>query len=43
MNFMKYSKEQTLSARECQVLDLIAHGYKTREIAALLNIEECTV
>jgi DNA-binding NarL/FixJ family response regulator len=35
--------EQPLSARECEMLELIAHGHKDREIALALDIEECTV
>ncbi len=32
-----------LSARELEVLELIAHGHKDREVACVLKIEECTV
>jgi DNA-binding NarL/FixJ family response regulator len=32
-----------LTVRECNVLDLILHGYETREIAQRLNIAESTV
>lgn len=35
--------ELTLNEREREVLDLIAHGHKDREIALALDIEECTV
>ena len=35
--------ELLLSNREREVLDLIAHGHKDREIALALDIEECTV
>ncbi|MCK6585164.1 MAG: helix-turn-helix transcriptional regulator [Anaerolineales bacterium] len=35
--------EPPLSARECEVLELIAHGRKNREIALALEIEERTV
>ncbi len=35
--------EQTLSARELEVLELIAYGHKDREVARVLEIEECTV
>lgn len=36
-------KECLLSAREFEVLELIAHGCKNREIALALRIEERTV
>lgn len=36
-------KEETLSTREFEVLELIARGRKNREIALALEIEECTV
>lgn len=35
--------EQPLSARECEVLELIAHGHRDREVARVLEIEQCTV
>lgn len=35
--------EQPLSVREIEVLELIARGRKNREIALVLEIEECTV
>lgn len=40
---MDSEKAQTLSDRECEVLELIAHGHTTGEIASLFGIEECTV
>lgn len=36
-------QEETLSARELEVLELIAQGHKDREVAFVLEIEECTV
>ena len=36
-------QEEILSARELEVLELIARGHKNREIALALGIEECTV
>jgi DNA-binding NarL/FixJ family response regulator len=36
-------KEETLSARELEVLELIAQGHKDRKVAFVLEIEECTV
>lgn len=35
--------EQVLSARDCEVLELIAQGCKNRQIAQALEIEEATV
>lgn len=32
-----------LSDRELEVLELVAQGHKDREIAFILEIEECTV
>ena len=43
MNFIQLSVEETLSAREFEVLGLIARGRKNREIAQALEIEERTV
>lgn len=40
---MNPTMEQTLSAREIEVLELIARGCKNREIALALEIEERTV
>lgn len=37
------TREQPLSARELEVLELIAHGRKDHEIARVLEIEACTV
>jgi len=36
-------QEEILTARELEVLKLIAHGCKNREIAQILEIEERTV
>jgi len=33
----------SLSNRELEVLELVAHGHKDREVAFVLEIEECTV
>ena len=43
MYFIQLSKEELLSAREAEVLELIARGYKNRQIAQALVIEERTV
>ena len=43
MNFIRLSKEETLSGREFEVLELITRGRKNREIALALEIEERTV
>jgi len=40
---MNPTMEQILSARELEVLALIAHGHNARQIAFVLKIEECTV
>lgn len=40
---MNPTKEETLSTRECEVLELIARGSKNSEIAQALEIEERTV
>ena len=36
-------EDRMLSARELEVLKLIADGHETHGIASLLKIEECTV
>ena len=43
MSFILATKEETLSARESEVLQLLARGCKNREIAQTLQIEEVTV
>lgn len=43
MNFIPAQKEETLSQREFQVLELITKGCKNRQIALALMIEERTV
>ena len=37
------SRQDVLSTREFEVLELVARGCKNREIALALDIEECTV
>ena len=36
-------KNEVLSVREFEVLELLAHGCKNREIALALDVEESTV
>ena len=43
MNLILATKEETLSYREFEVLELITRGRKNREIALALGIEEGTV
>lgn len=43
MNFIQLSIEETLSACEFEVLELVTRGRKNREIAQALEIEERTV
>ncbi|MCI0550864.1 MAG: response regulator transcription factor [Anaerolineae bacterium] len=43
MNFILATKEEILSQREFEVLELIACGYKNGQIALALEIRERTV